>query len=152
MKVKLLILVICAYGISFAVNVIPSLKYPDTQLYMYQLLPAALVVLLLTALIMKGSYNSRLYGRIKGFLFIGFISGIFVFAVKQFEHSMIDSFLFDMISSMQYPFYLIFTTPLFGLNLLFDFPYETFSLLIGALYLFAFCFLLMLKKRTLIRE
>lgn len=59
---------------------------------------------------------------------------------------MMEYAILDMIASIQYPFYLMFTTPLFGVNSLFDINYETFSLLMSAVYILAFILVMSFKK------
>ncbi|MCU9613044.1 hypothetical protein OEV98_05705 [Caldibacillus lycopersici] len=66
--------------------------------------------------------------------------------MKLFEDVMTDHALLDMIASIQYPFYVVFRTPLFGLNYLFAIRYATFSLVMSAVYVFAFIFILRLQK------
>ncbi|WP_240456701.1 hypothetical protein [Virgibacillus halodenitrificans] len=70
----------------------------------------------------------------KVFAVLGVISGILVFFITTFEHAMFDNIILDSIASLQYPFYLIFITPVFGGNLLFAQSYGSYSLLISLFY------------------
>ncbi|WP_337017976.1 hypothetical protein [Oceanobacillus massiliensis] len=70
----------------------------------------------------------------KVYALVGVISGVFVFVITTFEHAMFDNVILDSIASLQYPFYLIFTTPVFGVNILFDLSYGSYSLLMSLFY------------------
>ena len=64
----------------------------------------------------------------------GAISGVIVFVITTFEHAMIGNGILDVIASIQYPFYLIFVTSLFGGNILFDLSYGAYSLWMSLFY------------------
>lgn len=146
MKLKLFILFICSYLIAFSTNLIPSLKHPDSTISIFNLLATTLFIITLIIFIKKGSYSGKPNKGLKAFLIVGFISGLVVYVIRMFEGNMIDYAILDMIASIQYPFYLIFTTPLFGVNYLFDLNYETFSLLMSVVYVLAFILVLSFKK------
>lgn len=146
MKLKLFIFLICSYLIAFTTNLIPSLKHPDSTLSVFNLIATALFLIALLIFIKKASYSGKSNKRLKAFLIFGFVSGFVVYVIEMFEGTMMDYAILDMIASIQYPFYLMFTTPLFGVNYLFDINYETFSLLMSAVYVIAFIFVLNFKK------
>lgn len=146
MKLKLLIFLICSYLIAFATNLIPSLKHPDSTMSIFNLLATALFLIALLIFIKKASYGGKSNKGLKAFLILGFISGLVVYVIKMFEGTMMDNAILDIIVSIQYPFYLLFTTPLFGVNYLFDISYETFSLLMSAVYVIAFILVMSFKK------
>lgn len=141
-KLKLIIFLICSYLIAFTTNFIPSLKHPDSTLSIFNLLVTVLFLIALVIFIKKASYSSKSIKGLKAFLIFGFISGLVVYVIKMFEDTMMDYVILDMIASIQYPFYLMFTTPLFGVNYLLNINYETFSLLMSAVYVSAFIFVL----------
>lgn len=146
MKLKLFMLLIYSYLIAFSTNLIPSLKHPDSTMNIFNLLATTLFLITLLIFINKGSYSGKLNKGVKVFLIFGFISGLVVYIIKMFEGSMMDNAILDMIASIQYPFYLMFTTPLFGVNYLFGINYETFSLLMSVVYVLVFIFVLSFKK------
>lgn len=146
MKFKLLFLLICSYLIAFSTNLIPSLKHPDSNMSIFNLLATSLFLIALIIFIKKASYSGKSNKGLKVFLIFGFISGLVVYVIKMFEGTLMDYAILDMIASIQYPFYLLFTTPLFGVNYLFDINYETFSLLMSAVYVLAFILIMSFKK------
>lgn len=146
MKFKLLILLICTYIIAFSTNLIPSLKHPDSNMSIFNLLATSLFLITLLVFIKKASYSGKSNKGLKVFLIFGFTSGLVVYVIKIFEDTLMDYAILDMIASIQYPFYLMFTTPLFGVNYLFDINYETFSLLMSAVYILVFILIMSFKK------
>lgn len=145
-KLVLYIMLICSYLIAFSTNLIPSLKHPDSTMSIFNPLATALFLIALLIFIKKATYSGKPNKGLKAFFIFGFISGLVVYIIKMFEGTMMDNAILDMIASIQYPFYLIFTTPLFGVNYLFDINYETFSLLMSTVYVIAFIFVMSFKK------
>ncbi|MGP4072895.1 hypothetical protein ACTWQB_10115 [Piscibacillus sp. B03] len=146
MKFKLLFLLICSYLIAFSTNFIPSLKHPDSNMSIFNLLATSLFLIALIIFIKKASYSGKSNKGLKLYLIFGFISGLVVYVIKMFEVTLMDYAVLDMFASIQYPFYLLFTTPLFGVNYLFAINYETFSLLMSAVYVLAFILIMSFKK------
>ncbi|AVK84678.1 hypothetical protein C3943_14435 [Lysinibacillus sp. B2A1] len=146
MKLNLFILLICSYLLAFSTNLISSLKHPDSTMSIFNLFATALFLIVLLILLKKASYSGEFNKGLKAFLIFGFISGLVVYVIKMFEGTMMDYAILDMIASIQYPFYLMFTTPLFGLNYLFDISYESFSLLMSVVYVIAFILVMSFKK------
>ena len=146
MKLKLFIFLICSYLIAFSTNLIPSLKHPDSTMNIFNLLATALFLIALLISIKEASYSGKSNKELKVFLIFGFISGLVVYVIKMFEGTMMNYAILDMIVSIQYPFYLMFTTPLFGVNYLFDISYEIFSLLMSTVYVIAFILVMSFKK------
>ncbi|WP_333719876.1 hypothetical protein [Enterococcus faecalis] len=122
------------------------MKHPDSTMSIFNLLATALFLIALLIFIKKASYSGKSNKGLKVFLIFGFISGLVVYVIKIFEGTMMGYAILDMIASIQYPFYLMFTTPLFGVNYLFDINYETFSLLMSAVYVIAFILVMSFKK------
>lgn len=146
MKLKLLVLLICSYLLAFSTNLFPSLKHPDSNMNIFNLLATTLFLIVLLIFVKKGVYSGKSNKKLKLFLIFGFISGLVVYVINMFESTMMDYAMLDIIASIQYPFYLIFTTPLFGVNFLFDLSYATFALLMSAVYVLVFILVISLKK------
>ncbi len=106
----------------------PAIKHPDLNVNVFNLLVTLLLMFLLLMNSKKGSKKLKVYAL------VGVISGVFVFVITTFEHAMFDNVILDSIASLQYPFYLIFTTPVFGVNILFDLSYGSYSLLMSLFY------------------
>ncbi|WP_226036573.1 hypothetical protein [Aquibacillus saliphilus] len=128
MKYLFLILLIGSYLLAFSINLIPSIKHPDLTIGIFNLLVTILFMVLLLLYSEKGSKILKIFS------IFGVISGVIVFVITTFEHDMIGNGILDVIVSIQYPFYLIFITPLFGGNILFDLSYGTYSLLMSLFY------------------
>lgn len=146
MKLKLLVLLICSYLLAFSTNLFPSLKHPDSNMNIFNLMATTLFLIVLLIFVKKGVYSGKSNKKLKVFLIFGFISGLVVYVINMFESTMMDYAILDIIASIQYPFYLIFTTPLFGVNFLFDLSYATFALLMSIVYVLVFILVISLKK------
>lgn len=132
MKFKLLILLMCLYVVAFTINVIPSIKHPDSNMNIFNLFATILFLLVLLM------YSKKSTKKLKILSIFGVISGVLVFVITRVEDFMFNYAILDAIGSIQYPLYLIFTTPLFGINFLFDLSYGTFALLMSLFYIFVF--------------
>ncbi|OZU87583.1 hypothetical protein CIL03_15955 [Virgibacillus indicus] len=128
MKYILLILLIGSYLLAFSINLMPSIKHPDSSIGTFN---ALVTILFMVLLLMYSKKGSRI---LKIFSIFGVISGVIVFVITTFEHVMIGNGILDVIATIQYPFYLIFITPLFGGNILFDLSYGSYSLLMSLFY------------------
>lgn len=146
MNLKWIIFLFGSYVIAFITNLIPSLKHPDSTLNIFHLLVTVLFFIALLLIIRKASFSSKSLKGLKLFFIFGFLSGFVVYVIKMLEDTMMNYVILDMIASIQYPFYLMFITPLFGVNYLFDINYEIFSLIMSAVYLIAFIFVMSFKK------
>lgn len=76
----------------------------------------------------------------------GFISGLLVYGIKMLEEMVMNTVVLDVVSSDQYPFHLLFITPLFGLKYLLDISYADFPLLISVMYVLIFTSIIAFKK------
>ena len=130
----------------FQQNLIPSIKYPDVTTTIFNLLATVLFLITLLIFIKQAAYHGKFHKGLKAFLLVGFVSGLVVYVIKIFEDTMMDYAVLEMIASIQYPFYIIFITPLFGVNYLFDVSYETLSLCMSSLYLLIFILVVSFKK------
>ncbi len=127
-----MIIVICAYLVAFSINLMPALKHPDLNMTLLNLIAS---LIFLTVFF---TYARKSDKKLAVFSLVGMISGIIVFLITTFESFMFEYAILDVIASIQYPLYLIFTTPLFGGNLLINVNYEIFSLLTSLFYLLVY--------------
>ena len=146
MKFKFWILLISSYLIAFSTNLIPSLKHPDSNISIFNLLATFLLLIAFLIVIKKVWSSGKLHKSLKRFLLVGFISGLVIYGIKIFEDTLMNYNFLDMIASIQYPIYLLFITPLFGMNYLFDMGYGNFSLLISVVYIFILFAVITFKK------
>ncbi|AIF45277.1 hypothetical protein [Virgibacillus sp. SK37] len=128
MKYRFFVFFIATFLLALSVNLMPAIMHPDLNVNVFNLLVTLLYMFLLLLYSRKGSK------KLKMFAVVGVISGILVFFISTFEHAMFDNIILDSIASLQYPFYLIFTMPLFGGNILFDLSYGSYSLLMSLFY------------------
>lgn len=98
------------YIIALMVNLIPSATFPDaTILPLHAAASVALVLCMIGTCLMKNR-AAKLY--ITALLF----ASVTVFTLNSFETYMHDILLLDALFSIQYPLYILFVSPLFGLN------------------------------------
>lgn len=135
MKIIILILLAASYILAFSINLLSSIKHPDTTMNITQLYVSAFYLLILTALIIVSSRITKGTKIVRLFVISGIFSGILIYIITTFEHIMMEYFILDILASIQYPIYPIFVTPLFGFNYLFDLKYGEFSLLVSLVYL-----------------
>lgn len=140
MNYKFLLLLIGSYLLAFSVNFMPALKHPDLSMDIFNLLVTLLFMFILLIYSKKGTKQLILFSM------IGVISGLLVFVITTFEHAMIGIGILDVIASIQYPFYFIFTIPIFGGNILFDLSYGEYSLLMSLFYGIVFGITIYFKK------
>lgn len=150
MTKKTLIFLICFYIVAFAINLIPSIKHPDSNVTILNLLVTILFIVTLLVFVKKIPLKNGFNKSLNIFLIFGFLSGLIVYVITKFEHITLDYAILDAIASIHYPFYIIFTTPLFGLNYLFGVNYGVFSLLMSVVYLSAI--ILLVTSRRLVNQ
>ncbi|SDM51838.1 hypothetical protein [Sediminibacillus halophilus] len=122
------ILLIGSYLLAFEINLMPSIKHPDSSINMFN---SFVTILFMVMLLMYAKKGSKL---LKVFSIFGILSGGIVCTITTFEQAAIGNGILDVIASIQYPFFLIFITPLFGGNILFDLSYGSYALLMSLFY------------------
>lgn len=136
---------VLVYIVALCINFFVSIKYPDIHLTMINFI-VTLLFLMMFALLIKNVENKAIVH--KGLLIFssfGFLSSVIIYFIMTFEHLMFEYALLDVLFSIQYPLYIVFITPLFGLNYIFNLNYGVFSLVISIIYFIA-AFWLALKK------
>ncbi|WP_245208047.1 hypothetical protein [Sediminibacillus dalangtanensis] len=106
----------------------PSIKHPDSSINIFN---SVVTILFMVLLLMYAKKGSKL---VKVFSIFGALSGVIVFVITTFEHAMIGNGILDVIASIQYPFFLLFITPLFGVNILFGLSYGLYALFMSLFY------------------
>ena len=127
-----MIIVVFAYLVAFSINLMPALKYPDLNVNLFNLVVSIIFVTAILLYARKGEQKLAIFSM------VGLISGVIVFLITTFESFIFEYAILDLIASIQYPLYLIFTTPLFGGNLLINVNYEVYSLLTSLFYLIVY--------------
>ncbi len=141
MNKKLLFLLIASYLLAFSINLMPAMKYPDLEIGVFNLIVSIVFIFFLTIYAKTGSKNFRIFSM------VGTISGVMVYLGTLFEGRSLGGDFWDVLATIQYPFYFIFTTPLFGGNLFFEISHETYSLALSLIYALVFGILLYYEKQ-----
>lgn len=127
---------------SYIVNFIPSIKYPDSSIHAHHLILSAACILsfLIFSLISKRSI-------FKFFLVTGMLSGLLIFTLIYLESYFLGNLFFDMLSSIYYVLYIVFVTPLFGINQVLNAEVAYLSLFTSSIYLVLY--LVQIKNRLI---
>ncbi len=131
--------IIATYIISLSINLFDSIKYPDSEIGLINLILSLIFLIAVSNFLLytlKNNYNTKI---IKILLSIASISGVLIYIIVSFYDYMFDNMILDIISNIQFPLYILYITPFFGLNYIFDISYGAFSLIISIVY---FIFLL----------
>ena len=127
--------VIClavVYLLALSMNFMTALKYPDLNSKGEHLLVS---LAFLSLLLLYSFFGGKLYRKL---MVSGVIGGIFCFAAQHYQGYLYDIWIVDALSSVQYPLYVMYVAPLFGLNLSFDYTPAMYSLLVSVLFLICF--------------
>lgn len=138
MNLKFVVLLILSYLTAFVINFMPSLKHPDSEMNIINLFATIFFLLVIVIVAIKKTNPKKENKKLMVFLMSGAIAGVLVYFIKMYEDITFQYAVLDIIASIQYPIYLIFTTPLFGANILLDFSYATFALVTSFFYLLVF--------------
>ncbi|MEK4522508.1 hypothetical protein MKX96_12870 [Psychrobacillus sp. FSL W7-1493] len=124
---KFLIMIIVIYIIALLVNFVPAIKFPDHRISIFNL---AISILFLIGILYYSSVKNGivLYG-------IAFVATSVIFVVNLIESYLFDYVVLDVLANIQYPLYVIFVIPFFGLNKLLNMSYGNFSFIVSLLYL-----------------
>ena len=139
MNVKFILIILGTYIFSLFVNFFPALKHPDAEMTLLHFFSSAIF---LGALII--SYR-KLYAILKKYLIIGMFAGIYIFISDIIITKMNENLILDLVTSLMYPLYFIFVTPLFGGNLLLNLSYSLYSIVVSIIYLGIY---VILKRRN----
>ncbi|MCH4888922.1 hypothetical protein EZV73_15105 [Acidaminobacter sp. JC074] len=131
---KYTILMMIIYILSFSINLIPSIKHPDLNLTLMNLL-VSLLFMIATVLWVKAAADSKWLKFLKSIMAIGTLSGLFIFIMSLVQHITIEYLILDAISGIQFPLYVLFVAPLFGLNFILNIDFGMFSLIMSLYYM-----------------
>ncbi len=143
---KQTILTIIIYLLAFGINFFASIKYPDSTITVINLV-ISIVFMMTIILGLKSVITSKKNKYVKIIMISGTVSSIFVFIASEFQYITYKYTILDVITNIHYPLYLIFVTPLFGINYIFNVSYGVLSAIISVLYLTGFCSMLYLLKK-----
>ena len=122
-------IIISIYLVVLVINLMVALKFPDRTIMIHHLLAS---IVFLTMLIYVSIQNSL---HMKYFLLLGTVCSIYVFAMIRLEVDLIGDFLIlDSLVNLQYPLYILFVTPLFGLNYFSQMSIDLVAALIAFIY------------------
>ena len=132
-------IIISTYIISLSINLFNSIKYPDSKIGLLNFIFSLIFLISVLNCILytlKNNYSTKI---IKRFLGLASISGVLIYLISSFYDYIFKNMILDIISNIQFPLYILFITPFFGFNYIFDISYGVFSLSISIIY---FIFLL----------
>ncbi|WAA08878.1 hypothetical protein [Fervidibacillus albus] len=138
MNGKWLALFIVSYIVAISLNFFPSMKFPDVSVNGFHFLATSIFLIGLSIYILKGIKSVRDIHRLRLFSLVGVLSGFIIYVFHIVERFGAGSFSGDIIAFFQYPFYFIFTTPMFGGNFLFQVDYGMYALFTSFIYLIFF--------------
>lgn len=122
-------IIVAVYLVVLAINLIVAIKFPDSTIMMHHLLASLVFLAILVYLSIKISI------QMKYFLLLGIVCSMYTFAMIRFEGDLIGDFLIlDGLVNLQYPLYILFVTPLFGLNYFSEMSIDLVAALIAVIY------------------
>ena len=107
----LYMVLITIYLAVVGINLFVSLKFPDITIKAVHFTAS----FILFVIVLIGVTKSLRY--LKGILLVGAVSSIFVAFTHLFNDFLLNHWILDMIAGLQYPLYILFITPLFGVNI-----------------------------------
>ena len=120
------------YLLALSINFMTALKYPDLDVTAEHL---SISLVFLALLLLYSLFSGKLYRKL---IVSGVIGGVVCFAAQHYQGYLYDSWIVDALSSIQYPLYVMYVAPLFGMNLLFEYTPAMYSLLVSLLFLICF--------------
>lgn len=142
---KVYLAVIGIYLASLFINLFDSIKYPDSDIGIINLIISMILsVLFIWIIYSKRNINLKYF---KTFLMSAVIGSSIVYSINGFSF-LITNDIFNIISGIRYPLYLIFVTPFFGFNYFLEMLYGKFSLMISIFYLVLYMLCIFRKLRT----
>lgn len=107
---KCLIILSSVYVIAFIVNLIPSIMFPDATIQPIHAVASGLLLVCMFGTCLMRNRVAKLL--IMAILF----ASVTFFTLNSFETYIYDIALLDALFAIQYPLYILFVAPLFGLN------------------------------------
>lgn len=130
---------------SLIINFMPAIKYPDLSIN-----PANFLIsfLFLLVFVFYSLIGGKLY---RNLMIIGFIGSVFIFVVHHYRNFIYEIWILDVLSSIQYPLYVLYVAPLFGMNLLLDYNPEVYSFCVSFVFLLCFLVSMYMNKNKWIK-
>lgn len=107
---KCLVVLSSVYILAFIVNLIPSFMFPDAEIHPIHAFASGLLLVCMLGTCLLRNRDAKLF--IMAILF----ASVTVFTLNSFETYMYDIVVLDALFAIQYPLYILFVAPLFGLN------------------------------------
>ncbi len=134
------------YSLSLIINFMPAIKYPDLSISLSNFLISFLFLLVF---VFYALFGGKLY---RSFMIIGFIGCVFIFVVHHYQNFIYEVWILDVFSSIQYPLYVLYVAPLFGMNLLLGYNPEVYSLCVSLVFLLCFFVSMYMKKISVLKR
>lgn len=121
---RCLVILSTVYMFAFLVNLIPSITYPDAAVHPFHGIASILLVICMIG-------TCLLRNRVaKRFITTLLFASVTIFTLNSFESYIYDIAWLDILFSIQYPLYILFVTPLFGLNFFLNIAPEYVTLIV----------------------
>lgn len=135
------------YITTIVVNLFDSIKYPDyLEAGLINLIVSLVFLISIIVYVLYQVKNNDKDKRIDIFLITATLSGILIYIIVSFYDFMFNNMIVDVISNIQFPLYILFITPLFGLNYILNINYDLLSLVISGIYFIIYLVNLFLYK------
>ena len=122
-------IIVAIYLVVISINLIVAIKFPDSTIMMHHLLASLVFLAILVYLSIKTSI------QMKYFLLLGIVCSMYTFAMIRLEGDLMGDFLIlDGLVNLQYPLYILFVTPLFGLNYFSEMSIDLVAAFIAVIY------------------
>ena len=136
------IVTICVYLLALIINFTVAIKYPDLSIST----PSFLISLILLLLLLFYSFFGGKIYRIM--MIIGVVGSVFISVVQYYQDVIYDIWILDVLSALQYPLYVMYVAPLFGINFLLDYTPAMYSLSVSIVFLICFIISVYIRKNN----
>ena len=122
-------IIVAIYFIVLAINGLSAIKFPDSTITIYHLLSSIVFLAMLIYVSIKNNI------QMKYFLLLGTACSLYVFSMIRLEGDLTGDFLIlDSLFNLQHPLYILFVTPLLGLNYFSQMSIDLVAILIAIVY------------------
>lgn len=136
-----LLVIVGVYLLALIINFTVAIKYPDLSIST----PSFLISLILLLLLLFYSFfGERIY---RFMIIIGVVGSVFISVVQYYQDVIYDIWILDVLSALQYPLYVMYVAPLFGINLLLDYTPAMYTLSVSIVFLICLIISVYIKKK-----
>lgn len=127
------------YIVALGINLLDAIKFPDADLNILNLIISLIMLVLIGVAAVKESSFTKVTAVLT-------LSSVLVFVFTVIGDRWGDISLVDILTSLKYPLYIVFTAPFFGMNYILNIQYEYFALIMGGVFMLMFLYGYYTKK------